>query len=80
MYDTLPQCDCGQREETVQHFLLECAQWDRQRQTLGPYRRKTLKEILGSREGSKRATEFVLQTGRLEQFQAVAQQGSDKQP
>jgi hypothetical protein len=75
-----PQCDCGQREETVQHFLLECAQWDRQRQTLGPYRRKTLKEILGSREGSKRATEFVLQTGRLEQFQAVAQQGSDKQP
>ena len=73
-----PQCVCGQQEETVRHFLLECTQWDRQRETLGPFRNKDLKAILESREGSRRATEFVLQTKRLEQFQAVAQQGGVK--
>ena len=73
-----PQCVCGQQEETVRHFLLECTQWDRQREILGSFKNKDLKEILESREGSRRATEFVLQTKRLEQFQAVVQQGGVK--
>ena len=66
-----PQCNCQQQEETVQHFLLECTQWDEQRNILGPYRHRSLGYILGSREGSGKAVEFLLQTKRLEQFQAV---------
>jgi len=69
-----PQCECQQQEETVQHFLLECTQWDEQRETLGPYRYRSLKEILETREGSRKAVEFLLQTKRLEQFQAVTLQ------
>jgi hypothetical protein len=69
-----PQCDCQQREETVQHFLLECTQWDEQRNSLGPYKNGSLRELLGTREGSGKATEFLFQTRRLEQFQAVALQ------
>jgi hypothetical protein len=67
-----PQCNCQQQEETVRHFLLECTEWDETRsRTLGSYSDKTLEHILGTRKGSKKAVDFLLQTKRLEQFQAV---------
>ena len=65
-----PQCECQQGEETVQHYLLECTKWNQQRDILGAYRDRGLRDILESREGSQKAVEFLLATGRLEQFKA----------
>ena len=67
-----PQCECQQGEETVQHFLFNCSRWSEFRSILGDFKDKTLKYTLGSREGSRKAVEFLLATKRLEQFQHTA--------
>jgi hypothetical protein len=62
-----------QVEESVKHFLLECNNWNEQRDRhLGRYKGyRDLRSILNSREGSLRAAKYLVATGRLEQFQSV---------
>ncbi|KAI8401336.1 hypothetical protein FOFC_18205 [Fusarium oxysporum] len=37
-------CDCGQEEETVDHFLFRCPRWDEQRE----YRQNVDREIMSN--------------------------------
>jgi len=68
-----PICqDCQQEEETVQHFLYKCPMWESFRDILGPYREKSLEDTLNTREGSKRAVEFLWATKRLDQFRSIS--------
>jgi len=62
-----PICqNCQQEEETVQHFLYKCPIWESYRDILGLYREKSLRDTLDSREGSKKAVEFLWATKRLD--------------
>ena len=46
--------------------------WESYRDTLGFYREKSLKDTLNSREGSKRAVEFLWATKRLDQYKSIS--------
>ena len=73
-----PSCECQQEPETVDHFLLRCPRWGNQRKALlGNYAYRTgptnqvMACILNSQVGSSKAIKFLVQTGRLQQFQAA---------
>jgi hypothetical protein len=64
---------CEENEETTQHFLLECRQWERERGLfLALYRERSLNSTLETREGCLAAARFVIATRRLEQYKAIA--------
>ena len=65
-------CECGEEEESVEHFLYKYSKWDEYRENiLGDFRLKSLKETLSSRDGSYRAARFLIATKRLEQFSRI---------
>jgi len=63
---------CREKEETTQHFLLECRKWERERGLfLALYQERSLNSTLGTREGCLAAARFVIATERLEQYKAI---------
>ena len=61
---------------SVQHVLLACPQWEREREEeLGDMARD-LKEVLGTKHGA--AIRLIPKTGLLEQFKATAQAKREK--
>jgi hypothetical protein len=64
---------CREKEETTEHFLLECGEWERERGLfLASYRERSLNSTLKTREGCLAAARFVIATKRLEQYRAIA--------
>jgi hypothetical protein len=75
------ECVCGQTRETVEHFLLNCKEWEAQREQLYQQLKKrnnTLSYLLGGKslqddkdwkpdmEAIHTTIKFVLATGRLD--------------
>ena len=63
-----PMCECGEGKETVEHYLLMCGKYDRERYIL---RRKAgiegmrMGKLLGDPELIKHTIEFMEDTGRF---------------
>jgi ribonuclease HI len=65
-----PNCDCGQGIETVEHFLLHCRKYQKEREKLKKdigWRRMRTPDLLGDPKIVKHTLEFVENTGRMEQ-------------
>ena len=63
-----PECECGAEKETVDHYLLNCELYDRQRDVL---RRKVgaqgmrTSALLGDNQIIKNTVEYIEETGRF---------------
>jgi hypothetical protein len=72
------ECECTNGEMTVEHVLLQCEKWDREREeTIEKLRTRNLRSILNSRQGTRAATEFILRAALLEQFNHVRERESE---
>jgi len=63
-----PQCECGHRNETVQHFLLDCRKHENVRKELCKnvgWRNMRVKNLLGDPKIVKETIEYVEKTGRF---------------
>ena len=63
-----PECECGASKETVDHFLLKCELYDKERDEL---RRRVgahamnMSALLGNPQITKDTIEYIEKTGRL---------------
>jgi hypothetical protein len=63
-----PQCECGEGAETVSHYLLLCATYDEERDTLRKevgFGSMRVGKLLGDLKNVKHTLEFVKSTGRF---------------
>ena len=67
-YDT-GQCECGQSQETPRHVLLHCPREADRRVELG--QGPTFVRLLDTPDGAAVASRWMIQSGRLRQFQVV---------
>jgi hypothetical protein len=67
------QCTCGHGEQTVEHMLLKCREWQAERHEIWAGRRPilNLRGLLGDPTMAIRAAKMMLKTGLLEQFKEV---------
>ncbi|RMZ90276.1 hypothetical protein DV736_g2490, partial [Chaetothyriales sp. CBS 134916] len=67
------QCTCNQGQQTVEHVLLRCRNWTKERQEMWAGSRPvlSLKGVLSNQKLVVRAAHMMLRTGLLQQFQAV---------
>jgi ribonuclease HI len=64
-----PRCSCNQGNQTVQHVLLTCRRWAREREeAFGNLRHRNILRILGEPEPLLLAINMILDTGLLGQF------------
>ena len=68
-YDT-GLCECGQSQETPRHVLLYCPKEADRRAELG--QRPTFVRLLDTPEGAVIASKWMIQSGRLRQFQVAS--------
>src|SRR5947207_3362309 len=64
-----PACDCGHRSETVQHYLLDCKNYNEPRDKLRTkvgYRIMHLEKLLGNMRYIKHTLQYVEETGRFD--------------
>ena len=64
-----PYCKCGYGKETVEHFLLECVQYRKQRKVLRRnvrWNNMKIKKLLGDIKLIKHTVEYVRATKRLD--------------
>lgn len=67
-----PQCECGHGNQSVIHMLTACRKWVRERWELRVSSGSLdLATILGNRDSFRAAIQFILATGKLNQFREV---------
>jgi hypothetical protein len=62
------KCRCKAREEILRHIALYCTEEAERRQHLRTDGRVNYQQLIGTNEGAKRFSEWMICTGRLGQF------------
>ena len=62
------QCECGRGEETARHMVLYCAKEAERHQYLRTGGRRDYRRLVGTNEGARTLTEWMIRSGQLGQF------------
>jgi hypothetical protein len=62
------QCGCGRGEETARHMVLFCTKEAERHRHLRTNGRVDYRRLIGTNEGAKKLTEWMMRSGRLGQF------------
>jgi hypothetical protein len=62
------QCECGRGEETARHMALFCTRERERHQHLRTNGRVDYRRLVGTNEGARKLTEWMIRSGRLGQF------------
>lgn len=69
----LPDCSCDHDHETISHVPLDCSRWNELREEVwGPKQPSDLTKVLSEPKLARKADIFMIHTGLLGQFAAVA--------
>jgi hypothetical protein len=62
------QCECGRGEETARHIALFCMKERERHLYLRTHGRLDYRRLVGTNEGARKLTEWIIRSGRLGQF------------